>query len=81
MNEEKSLAHCIFNTFNTPEGKTTLAYMLSKAGFFSTDKAQINPEVLAFMNLILAEGHIGLNGDMGKYVNSLLSSFDEEGLA
>lgn len=79
-NDERELAEAIYKTFRTAEGKTVLSFLMSEAGYFSTDPAKINPDNVALINRLLIAGHMTVAGDMGKYALAVVESYDASDL-
>lgn len=62
--------------FSTPDGKSVLAWILSRCGMFETRIEHIRPELIALGNSILSEMEVGESGNMGIYLRGLLDSYE-----
>ena len=75
-NHEMEMSEAIYRTFNTYYGKAVLARILALCGFFEVDPSKINPHLIALGNRILQEGGLTITGDMGKYMDAVMASYD-----
>lgn len=73
-----TIGTAMYETFSSPYGKSTLAWILDRCGYFETDPAKVKPELTALANGILAEMRIGMSGDMGAYMDAIIGSHDAE---
>lgn len=70
-------AMCIHETFSTENGKFTLTWMLNEAGFFKTDRDEIDPSLIAFMSRLLKAGGMEDRLNVKAFAEALLASYVE----
>lgn len=75
---ERELAKCIYDTFNTPEGKVTLTWILDQCGVFATDRSRVDPSLVAFAGKLMNAGCMGIAGDAGVLASAILRSHKVE---
>ncbi len=73
--DDPGLPGCIYRTFITDDGKTTLMWILDQCGFFQTDKSKIDPSLIAFAGRLMKAGNMGISGDAGAFASAVLSSY------
>lgn len=67
--------------FSSPDGRSVLAWLLSRCGMFETHPDRIRPDLIALGNSLLSEMEVAENGNMGIYMKGLLDSYDPEALS
>lgn len=70
-------AMCIHETFSTENGKVTLMWMLNEAGFFRTDREDIDPSLMAFMSRLMEAGGMERKVNVKAFAEALLASYVE----
>lgn len=76
MDDREELAQAIYNTFKTSEGKSVFAWILDQCGYFETDPNKVSPELIALANRIMVTGHMTVTGDLGRYAQAVIESYD-----
>jgi hypothetical protein len=74
VTEGEKTAAVYQRVFNTQDGKAVLLDMLNELGYFSSDPRLVNPEKIAFANLLLGRMGILTVGNLNNYVEGLMSA-------
>jgi len=72
---DSTLSSCLHDCFDSPSGRTSLAWILNECGYFGTDEGDVNPSLIAFANRLLKASNLGIAGNAGIYVQALLDSY------
>lgn len=76
MERERTLTESLYNAFRSDDGRIALAWILNECGVFSTTAEAVDPSLIAFAGRLTEAAGLGIAGHMGRYVNTLLDSYD-----
>lgn len=76
ITKEKTLTESLYSAFRSDDGRIALAWILNECGVFSTSPQSVDPSLIAFAGRLMEAAGMGIEGHMGRYVNSLIESYD-----
>lgn len=70
---DKTMREVFINTFDTPDGRTMLYWIMDQCGYFQKDPRMVSPDLIAFAHRLLYEGGVAMADKAGDYMQRIMS--------